>query len=75
MGEWPKILNDAREEMKQVTEKMYALEEREVVLKQWFKDMKEMGTMPCIEPGKNLAALDSLAVVLGTFAILTKCLV
>ena len=75
MREWPKILDDARGEMKQVAEKMYALEEREAVLGVWFKDMKAIGTIPCIEPGNNRAALEGLAVVLGTFAVLTKCLV
>ena len=72
---WPTILDDASKQMKQVVEKMNLIEEREDLLRVWSRDMKEIGNIPCIEPGKNGVALEALAIFLETFHVLTKCLV
>ena len=54
---------------------MDGLQKKEERLKTWFKDIKEIGTAPCIEPGSTYEALEGLAATLATFETVELCLV
>ena len=74
-GHWPKVLDQAVDDLKEMMEKMNGSEEKEKQLKAWLKDIEEIGTTHCTEPGSAYEALKGLGSTLGTFEIFANCLV
>ena len=74
-GPWAKALDAAANDLKEVIEKMDELGKKDDLFKRWCDDIAQIGTTACVEPGSSHKALEGLAITIGTFEIVTRCMV